>query len=159
MEDAALLVDAVFGTGLNAPVEGRYADVLHMMNASGVPIFAVDIPSGLHADRGTPLGVAVQAEATATFGFAKVGQVIYPGIGYVGALAVVDIGIAPEALAEVQPRTRLLEPAEVAALVPMRTPEAHKGTCGHVLVIAGSRGHSGAALMTAHGAAQSRCRA
>lgn len=151
---AALLVDAVFGTGLNAPVEGRYADVLHMMNASGVPTFAVDIPSGLHADRGTALGVALQAEATATFGYAKLGQVVYPGVGHVGALAVVDIGIAPEALAEVQPRTRLLDPAEVAPLVPVRAPEAHKGTCGHLLIIAGSRGHSGAALMTAHGAAR-----
>jgi ADP-dependent NAD(P)H-hydrate dehydratase / NAD(P)H-hydrate epimerase len=154
MEEAALLVDAVFGTGLNAPVEGRYADVLHMMNASGVPIFAVDIPSGLDADRGTPLGVAVQAEATATFGFAKVGQLIYPGISYVGALAVVDIGIAAEAVAEVRPRTRLLEPAEAAALVPVRAPEAHKGTCGHTLVIAGSRGQSGAAVMAAHAVAR-----
>jgi hydroxyethylthiazole kinase-like uncharacterized protein yjeF len=154
MEGAALLVDAVFGTGLNAPVEGSYADVLHMMNASGIPIFAVDIPSGLHADHGTALGVAVQAEATATFGYAKLGQVIYPGVGHVGALAVVDIGIALEALAEVQPRRRLLDPAEVAPLVPVRAPETHKGNCGHVLIVAGSRGHSGAALMTGHGAAR-----
>src|SRR5262249_55224209 len=71
VEAAALLVDAVFGTGLNSPVAGLYADVLHTMNASGVPIFAVDIPSGLDADRGVPLGVAAQADATATFGFAK----------------------------------------------------------------------------------------
>jgi hydroxyethylthiazole kinase-like uncharacterized protein yjeF len=152
IEGAALLVDAVFGTGLNAPVEGRYADVLHMMNASGIPIFAVDIPSGLDADRGTALGVAVQAEATATFGYAKLGQVIYPGVGHVGTLAVVDIGIAAEAVAEVQPRIRLLDPPEVAPLIPVRAPEAHKGSCGHLLIIAGSRGHSGAALMTAHGA-------
>lgn len=154
MQEAVLLVDAVFGTGLNAPVEGRYADVLHMMNTSGVPIFAVDIPSGLNADRGTPLGVAVQAEATATFGFAKVGQLVYPGVSYVGALAVVDIGIAPEALAEVRPRTRLIEAADAASLVPVRAAEAHKGTCGHALIIAGSRGHSGAALLTAHAAAR-----
>ncbi|HXQ24094.1 MAG TPA: NAD(P)H-hydrate dehydratase [Candidatus Acidoferrales bacterium] len=151
-EDAALLVDAVFGTGLNAPVEGRHADVLHMMNASGVPIFAVDMPSGLDADHGTPLGVAIQAEATATFGFAKIGQVIYPGIEHVGALAVVDIGIAPAAVAEVQPRTQLLELHDVAPLVPRRAPEAHKGTCGHVLVIAGSRGRTGAARLAAHAA-------
>jgi NAD(P)H-hydrate epimerase len=154
MADAALLVDAVFGTGLNAPVEGRYADLLHMMNASGVPVFAVDIPSGLNADSGTPLGVAVQAEATATFGFAKVGQLIYPGVDYVGALAVVDIGIAPEAVAEVRPQRRLLERGDVAALVPVRAPEAHKGTCGHALILAGSTGHSGAALMTAHAVAR-----
>src|SRR5512139_802998 len=155
MQQTTLLVDAVFGTGLNAAVEGHHADVLQMMNASGVPIFAVDIPSGLHADRGTPLGVAVQAEATATFGFAKIGQVIYPGVQHVGALAVVDIGIAPEAVAEVRPQTRLLAAPDVAALIPVRAPEAHKGSCGHVLVLAGSRGHSGAALMTAHAAARS----
>ena len=154
IEGAALVVDALFGTGLNAPVEGRYAEILHLMNASGVPIFAVDIPSGLDADRGTPLGVAVQAEGTATFGYAKLGQVIYPGVEHVGALAVVDIGIAPEAVAEVHPRTRLLDPAEVASLVPARGAQAHKGSCGHVLIFAGSRGHSGAALMTAHGAAR-----
>ncbi|MFN8625337.1 MAG: NAD(P)H-hydrate dehydratase [Candidatus Binatia bacterium] len=154
MANAAVLVDAVFGTGLNAPVEGRYADLLHMINASGVPVFAVDIPSGLNADSGAPLGVAVQAEATATFAFAKVGQLVYPGIDYVGALAIVDIGIAPEAVAEVRPRRRLLEPRDVAALVPVRASEAHKGSCGHALVLAGSRGHSGAALMTAHAVAR-----
>ncbi len=151
-KDAVLLVDAVFGTGLNAPVQGLHADVLHLMNACGIPIFAVDIPSGLDADRGTPLGVAIQAEATATFGFAKIGQVIYPGLEHVGALAVVDIGIAPEAVTEVQPRTRLLDPAEVRPLVPVRAPESHKGTCGHVLIFAGSRGHTGAARLAAHAA-------
>jgi ADP-dependent NAD(P)H-hydrate dehydratase / NAD(P)H-hydrate epimerase len=150
--DAALLVDAVFGTGLNAEVQGLHADVLHLMNASGVPIFAVDIPSGLDTDRGTPLGAAVQAEATATFGFAKVGQVIHPGIDHVGALAVVDIGIAQEAVAEVQPRTRLLDADEVRPLVPVRASESHKGTYGHVLIFAGSRGHTGAARLAAHAA-------
>ncbi len=149
---AGLLVDALFGTGLNSPVQAQHADVLHLMNASGVPIFAVDIPSGLDADRGVPLGVAVQAEATATFAFPKIGQVIYPGIDHVGTLAVVDIGIAPEAIADVRPRTRLLDPAEVTFLVPRRAPEAHKGSCGHALVIAGSRGRTGAALLAAHAA-------
>jgi ADP-dependent NAD(P)H-hydrate dehydratase / NAD(P)H-hydrate epimerase len=152
---AVLLVDAIFGTGLNAPVRGLHADLLHLMNASGIPILAVDIPSGLDADRGTALGVAIQAEATATFGFAKIGQVIYPGVDHVGALAVVDIGIAGEAVAEVQPRTRLLDAGEVRPLVPVRAAESHKGTCGHVLIFAGSRGHTGAARLAAHAA----CRA
>jgi hydroxyethylthiazole kinase-like uncharacterized protein yjeF len=149
---AGLLVDALFGTGLNAPVQGSHADMLYLMNTSGVPIFAVDIPSGLDADRGVPLGMAVQAEATATFAFPKIGQLIHPGVEHVGALAVVDIGIAPEAVAEVRPRTGLLDPAEVAPLVPRRAPESHKGTCGHVLVIAGSRGRTGAALLATHAA-------
>jgi NAD(P)H-hydrate epimerase len=152
---AALLVDAVLGTGLNAPVTGLLADVLHTMNASGIPILAVDIPSGLDADRGTPLGVAIQAEATATFGFAKIGQVIHPGVQHVGALAVVDIGIADEAVAEVRPRTHLLRARDVTPLLPVRAPEAHKGTCGHVLIIAGSRGRTGAARLAAHAACRS----
>jgi NAD(P)H-hydrate epimerase len=152
LKDAVLFVDAIFGTGLNAPVQGWHADLLHLMNASGIPIFAVDIPSGLDADRGTALGVAIQAEATATFGFAKIGQVIYPGVDHVGALAVVDIGIAAEAIAEVQPRTRLLDADEVRPLVPVRAAESHKGTCGHVLIFAGSRGHTGAARLAAHAA-------
>ena len=155
LRGAALVVDAVFGTGLNAPIRGQLADVLYTINASGIPVFAVDIPSGLHADTGVPLGVAVQAEATATFGFAKVGQVLYPGVRHVGALAVIDIGLAPEAVARVAPRTVLLERGDVAPLVPLREAEAHKGTCGHVLVIAGSQGHTGAARLTAHAA----CRA
>lgn len=149
---AALIVDAVFGTGLNAPVSGLHAECIEAINASGVPVFAVDIPSGLHADRGAPLGVAVQAAATATFGFAKLGQVIHPGISYVGDLTVVDIGIPTAAVDEVQPAARLLDAAGVGQLVPVRPPEAHKGTAGHVLVLAGSRGHTGAALMAAHAA-------
>ena len=149
---AALVVDAIFGTGLNATVQGLHADVLHLLNASGLPIFAVDIPSGLDADRGIALGVAVQAEATATFGFAKIGQVIHPGVDHVGALAVVDIGIAADAVADVLPRTALLQAPDVARLVPVRVPDTHKGSYGHVLVIAGSRGHTGAALLAAHAA-------
>ena len=77
-------------------------------------------------NRGTPMGVAVQAEATATFAFAKLGQVIHPGAAHVGTLAVVDIGIAPEAIAEVQPRMRLLDADEIAPLVPVRAADAHR---------------------------------
>ncbi|MFQ5667165.1 MAG: NAD(P)H-hydrate dehydratase [Candidatus Binatia bacterium] len=154
LDNATVLVDAIFGTGLNAPVGGRYADLIELMNASGVPIFAVDIPSGLDADRGTPLRVAIHADVTATFGFAKIGQVVYPGVEHVGTLAVVDIGTAVEAVAEVQPRTQLLEAAQTGRLLPGRAAQAHKGTCGHVLVIAGSRGRTGAALLATHAAAR-----
>jgi NAD(P)H-hydrate epimerase len=149
---ASLLVDAVFGTGLNADVTGLHADVLGRMNRSGVPIFAVDIPSGLDADRGRPLGVCIEATATATFGFAKIGEVVHPGLQYVGDLSIIDIGIAAAAVSEVKPQVSVLEAHDVAANVPRRPAEAHKGTCGHVLVLAGSRGHSGAGLLAAHAA-------
>ena len=115
-------------------------------------------PSGLSADTGRPLGVAVRANVTATFAFPKVGQVIHPGPELCGRLEVVDIGIPPEALAAVPPTMRLLDAAEVGRLLPRRPRDAHKGTFGHVLVVAGSRGKIGAALLAAEGGGPHRRR-
>lgn len=151
---AGVIVDALLGTGLNAPVGGTLAAVIEAINAAGRPVFAIDMPSGLSADTGRPLGVAVRASVTATFGFPKVGQVIYPGPDLCGRLEVVDIGIPPDALAAVPATMRLLEAAEVGRLLPRRPRDAHKGTCGHVLVVAGSRGKLGAALLAATAAAR-----
>ena len=95
--------------------------------AAGRPVLAVDIASGLSADSGRPLGAAIRATATATFGHAKIGQVVYPGVDYTGILDVVDIGIPAAALAAVQPRTSLLEAGEVGRLLPVRPRAAHKG--------------------------------
>src|SRR5262249_32964141 len=72
-------VDAIFGTGLDKPVTGVHAEAIGLINTSTAPTFAVDIPSGLNADTGTPMGAAVHADATATFGFAKIGQALSPG--------------------------------------------------------------------------------
>src|SRR6266571_4063943 len=152
---AAAVVDALFGTGLNAPVAGVAAAVIAAINACGAPVLAVDIASGLSADTGAPLGAAVRATVTATFGYPKVGQLMYPGVEHTGLLAVVDIGIPREALAAVAPGTVLLESEEVGAHLPPRRRDAHKGDFGHVLVIAGSRGKTGAALLAAQAAARS----
>jgi len=155
---AAVVVDALLGTGLNAPVTGLAAAVIETVNrwseAAGRAVLAVDIASGLSADSGRPLGAAIRATTTATFGHAKIGQVVYPGVDYTGTLDVVDIGIPSAALAAVQPRTSLLEAAEVGRLLPVRPRDAHKGTFGHVLVIGGSRGKTGAALLAGEGAAR-----
>ena len=91
-----MIVDAILGTGMKSEVRGLFADAITLMNASGLPIVAVDIPSGLDTDKGTPLGVAIQAEMTVALGFPKLGEVIYPGVNYVGDLVVGDIGIVPE---------------------------------------------------------------
>jgi NAD(P)H-hydrate epimerase len=155
LEGAGCVVDAIFGTGLKRPVEGVYREVIELINGCGSPIFAVDIPSGLDADRGQPLGIAVRATATATFGFAKIGQLLYPGVEYCGRLAVVDIGLAEQAIAARPPRTALSTVADVASLVPRRRVDAHKGDAGHVLVLAGSRGKTGAAILAAQAAARS----
>lgn len=142
-----LIVDALLGTGLNSPVQGLMATLIDLMTVSGVPVVAVDIPSGLDADRGQPLGTVVQAELTVTFGYPKLGHIVHPGAKHVGQLAVVDIGIAPEAIAVVQPQTTLLTAEDMGALIHVRQPEAHKGDFGHLLVLAGARGKSGAALL------------
>ena len=151
---AAVVVDALFGTGLNAPVEGLAAAVVEVINASDAPVFAVDIASGLSADTGMPLGAAVRATVTATFALPKIGQLVYPGVEHTGLLAVVDIGIPPEAVAVVNPRASLLEAEEVGALLPPRRRDANKGTFGHVLVIATSRGKTGAGVLAAESAAR-----
>lgn len=144
---SGLVVDALLGTGLNAPVRGLIASLIDLINMSGLPVVAVDIPSGLDADCGEPLGTAVQAELTVTFGYPKRGQIGDPGAAYVGRLAVVDIGIAAEAIDKVDPRVELLTAEEVGLLVRWRRRAAHKGDFGHLLVLAGARGKSGAALL------------
>jgi NAD(P)H-hydrate epimerase len=142
-----LVVDALLGTGLNSPVQGLMAALIDLINASGVPVVAVDIPSGLDSDKGEPLGTAVQAELTVTFGYPKLGQIADASEAYVGRLVVVDIGVASEAVATVKPQTTLLTQEEVGALVRGRRRAAHKGDFGHLLVLAGARGKSGAALL------------
>ncbi len=149
---ADLIVDALFGTGLNRAVQGLAAQLIEAVNGCGTPVLAVDIPSGLDADTGQVLGTATQAAATATFGFAKLGQVQHPGVDYCGTLAVVDIGLAAAALAAAPPRAALLDAAGMAALLPQRDAEVHKGRCGPVLVLAGSFGHTGAAQLATRAA-------
>jgi NAD(P)H-hydrate epimerase len=152
MKGKGLLVDAILGTGMKSDVRGLYADAISRMNASGVPIVAVDIPSGLHTDRGTPLGVSIEAKMTVALGYPKLGQVIYPGLNHIGDLVVAKIGIDPRAVVEVGPKTELLQKEEIRPLVPKREPDTHKGTYGHLLVIAGSRGKTGAAILACRAA-------
>ena len=147
-----LLVDAILGTGLKDEVRGLYAAAIAMINASGLPVVAVDVPSGLDTDLGRPLGTAIQAEMTVTLGYPKLGQVIYPGLSYVGELVVADIGIHPKAVEEAHLQTELLEKEDIRWLVPVREPDTHKGTYGHLLVMAGSRGKTGAAILACRAA-------
>ena len=148
LSDCGLVVDALLGTGLSAPVQGLMAEVIEMINASGVPVVAVDTPSGLDTDHGVPLGTAIRATLTVTFGYPKVGLVQPTAQGEVGRLDVIDIGIAPEALAIVNPEMILLTQESVGAWLRPRTVDSHKGDFGHLLVLAGARGKSGAALLS-----------
>jgi ADP-dependent NAD(P)H-hydrate dehydratase / NAD(P)H-hydrate epimerase len=151
----ALIVDAILGTGIRSEVRGLFADAIALTNSSGLPVVAVDIPSGLDTDKGIPLGVAIQAEMTVALAFPKLGEVIYPGAKYAGELVVADIGIDERAVAEVAPKTELLEREMIRWLVPRREPDTHKGSYGHVLVLAGSRGKTGAAILSSRAAMRS----
>jgi len=144
-----LWVDAIFGTGLNSDVRGYFKDVIEFINQSNKPVLSVDIPSGLNADTGQPCGISVRAHTTATFGFAKIGHMTFPGVSYTGNLDVVDIGIPPHIVKSVNPLQVLLTPELICKKLAPRAPDTHKGGAGHLLVVAGSTGKTGAAAMTA----------
>lgn len=147
-----LVVDAILGTGLKEEVRGAYAEAIALINSSGLPVVAADVPSGLNSDTGRPLGAAIKAEMTVALGYPKLGEVIHPGISHAGELVVADIGIHPDAVKEVAPSTELLEDEEIGRLVPAREPDSHKGTYGHLLAVAGSRGKTGAAVLACRAA-------
>ncbi|MBW1888955.1 MAG: NAD(P)H-hydrate dehydratase [Deltaproteobacteria bacterium] len=142
-------VDALLGTGLNADVRGYYKEAIDFVNRLAKPVLSVDVPSGLNADTGQVCGTCIRATVTATFAFAKLGLALFPGAGYCGDLNIVDIGIPPFIVKAVNPRQSWLVPAGIKPEIRERSPEAHKGTTGHLLVIAGSPGKTGAAAMTA----------
>ena len=148
---ARLLVDALLGTGLASPVQGLYARVIDWIGATGVPVLAVDIPSGIDASTGALLGRAVSADCTVTFGAAKVGTAVHPGAAHAGEVVVVDIGIPAHLFAGCGDAHRLIDGAEVHHLLHPRPVAGHKGTFGHLLVLGGSIGKTGAATMTAEG--------
>jgi ADP-dependent NAD(P)H-hydrate dehydratase / NAD(P)H-hydrate epimerase len=150
-----LLVDALLGTGLNSTVRGLIAEAIDWINGAALPVIALDIPSGVDASNGRVLGRAVRADLTVTFAFAKIGHAVHPGAGLTGELVTADIGI-PLALTSQADDSHLLVDAEDARrLLPARPVTGHKGSFGHLLVIAGCRGKSGAAVMAAEGGLRS----
>jgi NAD(P)H-hydrate epimerase len=146
-----LIVDALFGTGLSSPVTGHYAAAIAWMNRSPALKVAIDIPSGLDATSGAILGSVLCADLTVTLAAAKLGQVIYPGVTCCGELAVAEIGI-PQAVLDELAVGILLEDGDVSGFLPLRPAAGHKGTFGHLLLVAGSCGKSGAAALAAEAA-------
>lgn len=144
-----LIIDAVFGTGLSRPVQGKIARIFEFINSSDVPVVSVDIPSGISANTGEVMGTAVNADYTVTFGLPKRGHFLHPGAEYSGRLFVEDIGFPAELIASNKIKVSLIDNQTVSRL-PRRQAYSHKGDYGHVLVIAGSKGKTGAALMTAN---------
>jgi len=148
------LVDAVFGTGLHRPVTGHFLAAVNCINnlhqSTGCKVIAVDIPSGLNADTGEVLGGAVKADHTVTFGFAKPGHFMHGG-ELTGRLHVVDIGIPAEAVQNAELKGTAVTSESLASIAP-RPAASHKGRYGHLLLLAGSAGKTGAAFLSALGA-------
>src|SRR5262245_2627982 len=156
LSDCTLIVDAIFGTGLNAPVAGLIESVIADVNASGIPVVAIDIPSGLSAASPEPIGPSIEAGLTIALGALKLPLVLPPGELRAGDIVIADIGI-PSAVIDALdgPRVELLTRASMRDLITPRSPDSHKGDYGRVLVVAGSSGKSGAAHLAAMGALRS----
>lgn len=143
------IVDALFGVGLSRPVVDNYAEVIHSVNVSGVPVVAVDIPSGICADTGNVLGCAIKADLTVTFAFEKVGQLLPMGKQHCGRLILKDIGIYQSRKDMVEKQSTSYHIIEASDLkrIPVRSEYGNKGTFGKVLLIAGSKEMPGASVL------------
>lgn len=150
------IVDAIFGIGLSRDVEGRYAELIDWVNQQPAAVVAVDIPSGICADTGRVMGTAVRADLTVTFACRKIGQVLYPGTEYCGRVIRRDIGIRTDCFSHRKPSVFIYGEEDLSRIAG-RKPYSNKGTYGRVLLIAGSRGMSGAACLSALSAYRSGC--
>ena len=147
-----LLVDAILGTGLRGTVRDPIATIINAINRLPTPILSVDLPSGLDADTGHPLGTCIQADRTVTIGLPKRGLLMHPGAELTGKLEVVDIGFPEQVVDAQNVKVNWTTAAQAAQWMPRRPPSSHKGSYGRVLVVAGSTGMTGAAALASEAA-------
>lgn len=156
ISQCSLIVDAIFGTGLKSALGGMMETIVADVNASGIPIVAIDLPSGLSADTFHLIGDCIDASMTVTLAAPKLPLVLPPGEAHAGDVVIADIGIPVDVLEGLEgPHIELLTPEQIRDLVEPRAPESHKGDFGRVTIIAGSRGKTGAAHLAALGALRS----
>jgi hydroxyethylthiazole kinase-like uncharacterized protein yjeF len=149
---ADLVVDAIYGNGFHGRMNDFESRVARMVNCRNLPVVAVDVPSGIEADTGKVNGEAIKATHTVSFALPKVGLVLEPGRDFTGILKVVDISIPEVLLKDKKLKKNLIEEEMIKPLIKPRLAESHKGSYGHVLVIGGSPGLTGAVIMTAYSA-------
>jgi len=153
ISDCTLIVDAIFGTGLNAPLSGLMETVVADVNGSDIPVVSIDVPSGLSADSADIIGSSIEASLTITLAAPKLPLVLPPAETRAGDIVIADIGIPTELIDALDgPRVELLTRATLRELLTPRAADSHKGDFGRVLVVAGSRGKTGAAHLAAVGA-------
>ncbi len=149
---AAFLLDALLGTGSSGAPRGAIAGAIEMAGLSGRPIASIDVPSGVDASTGYAESPAIRAAITVTLAVMKVGLVLEPGRGHAGRVEVVDIGIPGDLIEEQPPALLMADPLWARGLLPIRPPDAHKGSMGRVLVVGGSAGMMGAVAMASESA-------
>src|SRR5262249_17616731 len=154
--EADIVVDALFGTGLNRAPEGMYAEVIRAINELTLPVVAVDLPSGANASSSTPFDPCVRAAGTVTFAAPKLCHIFDPAASLCGEVIVADISIPAAAIEDEGVALALTTPADVRPFFAPRLANTHKGTYGHVAIIAGSAGRSGAAVLAARRAVRTR---
>jgi ADP-dependent NAD(P)H-hydrate dehydratase / NAD(P)H-hydrate epimerase len=148
-----LIIDALFGTGLSTPLTGFYETVVADINEAGVPIVSIDIPSGMSADTSDLRGDCIDATVTVALGAPKLPLVLPPAEAKSGEVVIADIGIPGDIFDQLDgPQIELLTREQMRPLLPPREPDAHKGDFGRVLVVAGSVGKAGAAVLCGQGA-------
>ena len=148
----ALIIDALFGAGLNRPVKGEPHEMIEAINANGAPVLAVDLPSGINGTTGLIMGVAVRATETVTFFRRKPAHLLMPGRMHCGRVRLVDIGIAKGVLDEIKPQTFENVPDTWQAWFPVPRMDGHKYARGHAVVVSGEMASTGAARLAARGA-------
>ncbi|MFV2082749.1 MAG: NAD(P)H-hydrate epimerase, partial [bacterium] len=155
ISESEIVVDALFGTGMEREVSGIYAELVEMINEAAGTVFSVDIPSGLNCLTGFPMGTAVMADVTVSLAYPKLGLVLFPGADYAGEVVVGDIGIPETAAQGLENNGFTVEPEHVCEAFPERWTDTHKGTYGHLLVVSGSTGRAGAGILASKGALRS----
>ncbi len=152
VNECELIVDAILGTGIEKPLKDYFLEVVKIINGSGKAVFSVDVPSGLPSDSGKLIGECVKADITATYGGLKRAHFIFPAKKYVGKIYLVDICIPSKIKGEITPDCFLVEEEDVKILFPKRALDAHKGNFGHLAIICGSKGKTGAGIMAGEAA-------
>lgn len=155
IREAELVVDGLFGIGVTRPLEGPFLDVVNLVNAATVHTVALDLPSGVPADTGTLLGESIRADATLAMAFLKPAHLLFPARGRCGDIVVTPVAYPADLAREIVPWARVVTPWGVRRRLPERRPDGHKGTFGRVLVVAGSCGMTGAAILCCRGALRS----
>jgi NAD(P)H-hydrate epimerase len=152
IQSCDLIVDALFGTGLSRKVEGSFEYIIDMVNTYAKHVISIDIPSGINADTGQVLGIAVKADLTVTMAYPKIGLLLHPGAAYAGRIAVADISVPESLLATAEPQASIFTDIEIPGLLPKRKERSNKGSFGRIYGFAGSAAMPGAASLSASAA-------